>query len=266
MAKWLGLLLLFVAGTAQADEAVRHEIAFVETPAQRDTLARFAAAPTWEFAVGNYKSLPYRFFTPQSRGPWPLVVILHGSGAMGDDNRAQLGPFAKAWREPDIARRFPAYIVVPQVAQRSADYTADTDGLPASHAGASLSRVLELVDELAARYAVDRSRIYVVGFSMGGSAALDALLVAPQRFAAAVAFSPVPPERRYAPALADVPILLVHGSADTDNPYDASVAWAQASSNSLNFRVYTGMDHRVPPEMMLATDWRDWLFAQRLKR
>lgn len=262
--KRLALMLLFSASIAQADGALRREIAFVETAAQRDALAQLAAAPTQDFAEATFKSLPYRLLTPHGTGPWPLVVILHGSGAMGDDNRAQLGPFAKAWHAPDIARRFPAFVVVPQVAQRSADYAPDADGLPASHAGTSLPRVLEVVDEVAAHHAVDRSRIYVVGFSMGGSAALDALLLPPRRFAAAVAFSPVPPERRYAPMLADEPILLVHGNADTDNPYAAAAAWAQASGGRLKFRVYTGMGHRVPPDMLLATDWREWLFAQRL--
>ncbi|WP_340644821.1 prolyl oligopeptidase family serine peptidase [Phenylobacterium sp.] len=217
------------------------------------------------FAAQTYDGLPYRLLTPPGPGRHPLVLVLHGSGAIGSDNLSQLGVFARAWAEPALAD-LDAYVAVPQAPTRSADYQPDADGLLASRPGSSLPAILALVEDMATRLPVDRSRIYLVGFSMGGSAALQALLLKPDLFAAAVAFSPVPPPRDRAARLAATPMMLVHGTADTENPYAPDQAWAQAMARAGGHPrviVYDGMDHRVPPDMLAARDWRDWLFAQR---
>lgn len=216
------------------------------------------------FASHTYHTVPYRLLTPPGAGKHPLVVVLHGSGAIGTDNVSQLGVFARAWAEPALAD-LNAYVVVPQAPTRSADYQSDADGLMASRPGASLPTILALVEDLAAHHPVDRSRIYLVGFSMGGSAALQALLLKPDLFAAAVAFAPVPPPLDQAARLAATPMMLVHGSADTENPFSADEAWVQAVlqvGGHPRFIVYEGMDHRAPPDMLVSRTWRDWLFAQ----
>ena len=216
--------------------------------------------------------LPYRLMAPSPSSlarSYPLVVFLHGSGAMGSDNAKQIGPVARAWAEPALRERFAAYVLVPQVAVRSADYHAGSDGLPASVPGASLDAVLALIDEVAADPAIDPRRIYLVGFSMGASAALDALVERPRRFAAVVAFAPVPPERGLAADIADVPMWLVHGSADEENPYAADRAWVRAVARSGGRPVFVtidGMAHEFPQQMLLRSDWREWLFAQKLRR
>ncbi len=217
------------------------------------------------FVARTHDGLPYRLLTPPGPGRHPLVVVLHGSGAIGTDNVSQLGAFARAWAEPALAD-LDAYVVVPQAPTRSADYQPGDDGLMASRPGLSLPTILALVENLATRLPVDRGRIYVVGFSMGGSAALQALLMKPELFAAAVAFAPVPPPRDQAAKLAGVPMMLVHGTADTENPYASDKAWAEALAKAgghSRMIVYDAMDHRVPPDMIAARDWRDWLFAQR---
>lgn len=220
-----------------------------------------------EHVAADGTRLPYRLMSPAATSErLPLVIVLHGSGAIGTDNTAQIGAFAKGWALPDVVARFPAYVAVPQVAVRSADYGPDDDGLPASHPGASLPAVLDLVETLVRTLPVDPSRVYVVGFSMGGSAALNALLIEPERFAAAVAFSPVPPSRALAGKVSGLPVLLVHGDADDENPYPSDRAWAEALAKAgghPRFIVYAGMEHRTPPDMLAWDDsWRTWLFAQ----
>jgi predicted peptidase len=213
--------------------------------------------------------LPYRLLKPTSARAdehFPLVLVLHGSNAIGDDNQRQLGPFARAWSSPEIAAAFPAYVVVPQVGSRSADYAPDDDGLAASHSGSSLPGVLALLDELVERLPVDRSRIYVVGFSMGASAALDAVCMRPRFFAGTVAFSGIAPHRRLAGQAAATPQMLVHGTGDDENPIDPDRAWAAAlaaAGGRPRLVEYQGMDHRVPPDMVESAEWRSWLFSQR---
>jgi len=244
---------------------------FVETPiASRSAVAavdgRFERG---EFVAPDAVRLPYRLLTPTSAHPderFPLVLVLHGSGAIGDDNERQLGPFARAWASPEIAAAFPAYVVVPQVGARSADYAPDDDGLAASHPGTSLPGVLALMDELTRRLPVDRSRIYVVGFSMGASAALDAVTMRPEFFAGAAAFSGIAPQRLLAGRAAATPQLLVHGTDDDENPIGPDRAWAAAlaaAGGRPRFVEYQGMDHRVPPDMIESPEWRSWLFSHR---
>src|SRR6202046_1178652 len=40
---------------------------------------------------GDDMSMPYRLFRPEGAGKLPLVVYLHGSGGVGNDNLKQLG-------------------------------------------------------------------------------------------------------------------------------------------------------------------------------
>jgi predicted peptidase len=238
-------------------------------PALASLFAADAEAFTREtFQAASGMRLPYRLLSPIAPyGKAPLIVVLHGSGAIGTDNNAQMGAVAKAWAQPVVRTRFQAFVVVPQAPVRTADYAPDADGLLASRPGASLPATLELVAYLARTLPVDRSRIYIIGFSMGGSAALNALLLEPDRFAAAVAFSAVPPPRALAARVAGVPVMLVHGTADTENPFAPDKAWAEAlvaQGGQPRLVAYDGMDHRVPPDMLVDDDeWRAWLFRQR---
>ncbi|MEA1673054.1 dienelactone hydrolase family protein [Nitrospirillum sp. BR 11163] len=279
---WVALSMMALASAAQAEAGRIEErtLPYAPLPADLQAVEEVIRTPlSDDFAAKTYtapdgRAVPYRLLVPATvvaaqpaLVKLPLVVVLHGSGSIGHDNAGQMTGFAKAWALPDLRRRFPAYVVVPQVDARSADYAPGEDGLLASHPGVSLPAVLALVDDLAGRLPVDTARIYVVGFSMGASAALDALVAKPGRFAAAVAFSAVPPDRARAAGVAGVPTLQVHGDQDRENPYAPDHAWAEAvaaAGGAPVFVRYQGMEHRVPPDMILAPGWREWLFAQRL--
>lgn len=268
---WLGAAAVVsgfaLAGAApvQPDLTVRP---YVSTTVDASRVEAWSAAyEPHSFRTRDGAVVPYRLSRPRAKGRLPLVVMLHGSGAIGTDNRSQLGPFTLGWSHPAPASETPAIVAVPQLASRSVDYQPDADGLPASRPGESFPALLALLDALAEDPAVDSRRIYLVGFSMGASTALQAVLARPGRFAAVVAFSPVSPPRGLAGRFAGTPLLLVHGDADTDNPFAADRAFVEALSAAgveARFIVYAGMDHRVPPDMLFATDWRRWLFEQRL--
>ncbi|MBP7705518.1 MAG: alpha/beta fold hydrolase [Caulobacter sp.] len=263
---------LLLAGCASAPADLYRPYVATPPPA-RELSAGWARAFSVEtFAAPDGTALPYRLLRPATapRERLPLVIVLHGSGSIGTDNVSQMGGFAAGWAEPAVAAKRRAIVAVPQVPTRSADYEADTDGLPGSRPGLSQPALLALVAQLAKDPAVDPDRIYLVGFSMGGSAALNLLLADPERFAGAVAFAPVPPPRGRAGELADIPLMLVHGDADTENPFAADAAFAAAlrkAGGRPAFVVYRGMDHRVPADLLLATDdWRAWLFGQTRRR
>lgn len=223
------------------------------------------------FTGTNGITIGYRLLPPPEVRPgerYPLVLQLHGSGEIGEDNVSQLRPFDRSWALPEIRGRFPAYVLVPQFPGRSASYHDDpVDGLRSSQADPPLAAAMELVDSLSGRLPIDERRVYVVGFSMGASSTWNALLLRPGRFAAAVPIAGVPPERALAPRLAAANLLLVHGLEDTVNPPEPThamiAALEAAGSRRVRLREYEGLEHQVPPEMIAGTEWREWLFAQR---
>jgi predicted esterase len=263
----LGLAAACTVGTpSKAEPTVRPYSASVVDTSQADGWIQSFEPHSFQAPDGAV--VPYRLLKPRAAGRLPLVVMLHGSGAIGADNRSQLGAFTMGWAHPAPAAETPAIVAIPQATSRSANYLTDADGLPASRPGDSFPGLLALIDNLARDPAVDPKRIYLVGFSMGASTALQAALQHPGRFAGVVAFSPVPPPRADARRLAGTPLMLVHGDADTDNPFAADKAFVEAltaAGAEPRFIVHAGMDHRVPPDMLFATDWRRWLFQQRAR-
>ncbi len=258
-----------------------------EAQLEKYNAQRIVAAPASLFEAGQFMAsngvqLQFRHYRPSQAAAQklPLILMLHGSGAIGADNEKQLGWFARSWAHPDIAPQFPAHVLVPQLPARGADY------FPASDAGESYSiarppllATFELVEQMRRRDDVDSQRIYVVGFSMGASGAWNAAALRPDLFAAAVPIAGIAPARNLAPALANTPILIVHGNADKENKIESDQAMFQAivkanlkansetqkGSAQIRFIEYIGLDHTVPADMVFDTAWRSWLFAQRRK-
>jgi predicted peptidase len=79
----------------------------------------------------------------------------------------------------------------------------------------------ELISVLAKQYPIDRSRIYVMGFSMGASGVWDLITRQPGTFAAAVAVSGYT-EPWKARRLRRMPIWVFHGAWDTWVPVSES--------------------------------------------
>ena len=82
--------------------------------------------------------MPYRLLAPArlvAGERYPLVVFFHSSGGIGDDNLKPMTAFTRLWAAPDVRRSFPAYVVVPQTRDRSANYINDTHGLRVSQPG-----------------------------------------------------------------------------------------------------------------------------------
>lgn len=256
------------AACSDADGVLRESRPFVDEPYPAFDAALGERFVREDFVTADGAHVPFRLLSPRgaASSPRPLVVVLHGSGSIGADNEKHLGPFARAWASPAVVDAFPAFVAVPQVASRSADYAPWRDGELASRPGVSLPSLLALVDALRTRPGVDPARVYLVGFSMGGSAALAAATLRADTFAGLVVFGAIAPPRDLAAAAVRTPVWFEHGDADAENPIGSARAWAKALAAhgaSPRFVEYAGMDHRVPAAALLAHDWRTWLFAQR---
>jgi glyoxylase-like metal-dependent hydrolase (beta-lactamase superfamily II)/predicted esterase len=242
--------------------------------------AAAALAPLFESA--SYRSdrgstLPYRFFAPPAAkagaAKRPLVLFLHGEEAAGVDNLAQLtsSEGATIWVEKDHLAKNPTYVLAPQ-APKGADWGKDP----------VYDDTLGLLKQFVAKHAdVDAGRLYLVGFSAGGTGAWTMLLRNPGLFAA------VMPIAGNADAfLADkapfegarnTPVLPIHSYDDpvapirgTQNAIAAMVAAGDTSVGQI--AQIWGLGAVVPPHEA----WRpafhryeviyNWLFDQSLAR
>lgn len=195
---------------------------------------------------------------------FPLVIVLHGSGAVGTDNISQMGVLAKMWAFTPIRCKYPAYVLVPQFPERSSNYVTDQSrGVLTSKPQPYLHTLLALVDSMKTRPDIDSNRIYIMGFSMGGSTTLNAVSLRPDLFAAAVSFSGIPNFDGEA-VFSKIPLWIIHGNADLENPFASdSLLYKEMKTkgdSNLLFWEMDKMGHEVPKQMYTDTIVADWLF------
>lgn len=165
----------------------------------------------------------YRLLSPKinKNKKFPLVIVFHGSGAIGTDNVNQLGVLTKLWLQPYIQEKYPAFVLVPQFPVRSSNYINDVNrNVLTSKSEPCLETVFELIELLKQQLPIDSKRVYVIGFSMGGSTTINSLSLKPDLFAAGISIAGIPQFDKI-DSLSNIPIWLIHGNNDTENPIDS---------------------------------------------
>jgi predicted peptidase len=113
---------------------------------------------------------------------------------------------------------------------------------------------------------IDSNRIYVMGFSMGGSTAMNAISLRPDLFAAGVSFSGIPDFDGEA-AFTKVPLWIIHGNADVENPFASdSLLYKELKAKGAPKLLFWEMDkmgHEVPKQLSTDTLVEAWLFSKR---
>lgn len=228
-----------------------------------------------QFDARQHKSdwvMPCRLFRPKEGGKLPLVVYLHGSGALGDDNEKQLGLGnvfgSRVWALAENQRRFPCYVVAPQTDRGwiRFDPTQTSDGaakpIPGLGDGARLA--LEIVEELKRELAIDDRRIYVTGQSMGGAGVWNMLTHRPGFFAAAVICCGSGSTEDGTGSIG-TPLWNFHGESDKTVSVSISrrriAARRKAGGHPLSTE-YEGVDHNVWQWAFTEPELLRWVFAQ----
>lgn len=222
-----------------------------------------------QFEAANKVRLVYRLLRPKDYDPrvkYPLLVVLHGSGAIGVDNVSQLGIFAKSWARPEYRSSYPCFVVAPQFPSRSVEYARTAGGVRVSRPLPPLHAALDLIDAVGKEFNVDRNRVYIMGFSMGGSSAINALFLRPRMFAAAVSIAGVPnPET--AERIARVPLWIMHGNRDPENEFGPDKIMYETlvkrGARKVRFWELDGVAHDVPARIFGTRELPEWLFRHR---
>lgn len=149
----------------------------------------------WEKGEHNY--LLYLPKTYPSRNSWPMIVYLHGASLRGNNIE-----MVKRYGPPRMLMQndhFPFIVLSPQCPPKQGWRVQDW--------------LIPLIDQIAAKYKVDRSRIYLTGMSLGGGGSWYWAAQHPEKFAAIAPLcgygNPATAEK-----LRDVPIWTFHGEKD----------------------------------------------------
>ena len=100
-----------------------------------------------------------------------------------------------------------------------------------------------LLDMVLARYAIDKKKVAVTGYSMGGTGSWHFAQEFPQRFSAAIPIAGTPPESAAGWRL---PVLAIHSRDDQVAPFgptETRIAQLQKASVNAKLILLTGITH-----------------------
>jgi predicted peptidase len=226
-----------------------------------------------KFEPRTHKSdweMPYRLFRPRATGRLPLMLYLHGSGGMGDDNlkELQFGNIfgTRLWLLPEYQKRFPCYVLAPQTDRGWIHYDlsqSPAKELPGFGDGNRLA--LEIVDELRHEFAIDERRIYVAGNSMGGAGVWNMLANRPDFFGAAVVCCGAASADDGTGSVA-TPLWNFHGDSDEIVPVATSrdrIAARRKAGGHPIYTEYPGVDHDGATRLAFTEPvLPKWVFSQ----
>jgi predicted peptidase len=190
--------------------------AFTGTPVHASTLDAYLP---FQFQSASEQTLPYRLLLPQNYNPkikYPMVVWLHGSGEVGNDNAKQLDNGAEVFVNPSVRGQYPAIVLVPQCpsddrwSNMSSAFSSTEDRMAAAPTRTAQS-TFELITAI--RKAYNISSIRIVGLSMGGFGAWDWIVRRPDLFSKALPMS-AGGDVTQAHHLVNTPIWAFHGNKD----------------------------------------------------
>jgi predicted peptidase len=204
---------------------------------------------TFEKPVTIVVKLNYLLYLPpkydKGDEKWPLVVFLHGAGETGNDLK-----MVKKHGPPKLVeqKEFPCIVVSPQAPTR----------------GWNVEALNGLIDDVIAKYRVDKDRVYLTGLSMGGYGTWALAAAYPDKFAAVV---PICGGGNLAMAtkLKNLPIWVFHGAKDNTVPLSASQSMVDAvkkAGGDPKFTVYPEAGHDSWTKAYDDPELWTWLFKQ----
>ncbi|MDW9446221.1 prolyl oligopeptidase family serine peptidase [Sinorhizobium meliloti] len=207
--------------------------------------------------VSVKNELKYLLYTPDgyatSTETYPLVIWLHGGDQGGSDiDKVKSSGIPKLIED---GKKFPFLVFSPQNPSEELLYP--------------IEKVDAALEEVASTYRVDRSRIYVIGFSRGGFGAWALAEQFPDKFAAIVPIAGGGNRHYLNRTNEKAAFWVFHGSDDGVIPLSDSVVLYErlkALDRNARLTVLEGVDHSgVEWATLNDAELWDWLLKQRLE-
>ncbi len=245
-------------------------------PARRPQGPGVRQAEEAKFEARSYRTpagavLPYRLFIPDGYDPkrkYPLILVLHGASSRGHDNQQQMsdsdGP--RYWASARVQSLQQAFVVAPQADPQYAPTWVRAWRPPDTQdpkRPEPLELSVNLIDKLAKEFSIDRSRLYVVGYSMGGFGAWLAASRHPNLFAAAVPIAGGG-DPSYIVGTS-TKIWAFHGTTDKVVPVRRSRQMVDAlkkAGKDVKYTEYPGVNHQAWKLVYEEAELPVWLFRQ----
>ena len=209
------LLPLNIAAQAAGDASVL-------TPGLHSLILPRADKPAVHYAI----SIP-RNYSPST--PVPLILALH-FGVSGGDAAGAGGDVVRILIGPALAE-LGAVIVAPDSVRGDWSSPENEDAVNA------------LLDMVLGRYSIDKKKVVVTGFSMGGAGSWHFAEKFPERFSAAIPVAGRPPESASGWR---IPVLAIHSRDDQVVPFgptEARIAELQKAGVNAKLIALTGITH-----------------------
>jgi len=214
------------------------------------------------FVNSEGDSLLFRLMKPldfDSTRQYPLIVCLHGSSAVGNDNVKQVAATlpAQLLSEPKNRKKYPAFLFVPQCPRGFG-----WGGLP-EHASVD-SLVFEAIASIEREFPIDAKRRYISGYSMGGYGTWHFICARPEMFAAAVPICGGG-DPTLADKIIDVPVWAFHGAKDMNAPVSDSRNMIEAmkrAGGNPRYTVFPDAAHNIWEEVYETRELLEWMFEQ----
>lgn len=216
-------------------------------------------------------NLPYRYYFPSDYDAdggktYPILIFLHGAGERGTDNTSHVSINDTLFQT--LIGRDDCILLAPQCAANYrwvehdwglGSYTADEVASP------MLSAAMALLKETIENEAVDASRVYAMGLSMGAFGVWDMLIREPDLFAAAIP-SEGAGDPSKAELLVDIPIWTFHGDQDAAVPVTGTremvAAIKEAGGKNIKYTEFAGRGHGCWYTVWESAETYRWLFSQ----
>lgn len=209
------------------------------------------------FKASNGATLRYSLYVPKELPKdacLPLVVCLHGSG--GGTHAATV------LADPAQQKKHPCFLLAPACDGKGNRWVkAEFRG---GKGRAVEPELMETLDAVVRKHAIDPARIYLTGQSMGGVGTWGLIAAHPQRFAAAVPvcglWNPADAKK-----LLDVPIWAFHGANDNAVPVSGSRDMVEAlrkAGAKPRYTEYPTAGHGVWGDAYATAALWEWVFAQ----
>ena len=226
-----------------------------EEAAKSDKSNPFAKLLSGEWQKTEGHGLSYRIFGARKlRGAdetgYPLVIYLHGRG--GDVMTPEQPGEAKTFSQEENYRKRECIIIAPQCPK------------DASWDGKNGEAVVEIIGDLVKNLAIDKKRIYLTGYSMGGYGTFQLLGQEPRLFAAGVPIAGGGDPNR-AESYKNVPTWIFHGAKDPTVNVDQSRKMVEAlrkARSEVKYTEYDDGDHGIVGRVYADPELHEWLFKQ----